>query len=99
MIDLGADAGDPGARAAQKFGTIYSLSTLGTTTIEDIAAVTDGPKMYQVYVFKDRGITKDFIQRCKDSNYDAICLTVDTQIHQQQGRPKHWVWRKSDTSN
>jgi len=68
------------ARAARKFGTIYSLSTLGTTTIEEIAAVTDGPKMYQVYVFKDRGITRDFIQRCKASNFDAICLTVDTQV-------------------
>ena len=68
------------AKAARKFGTIYSLSTLGTTTIEDIAAVTDGPKMYQVYVFKDRGITRDFVQRCKDNSYDAICLTVDTQI-------------------
>jgi L-lactate dehydrogenase (cytochrome) len=68
------------ARAAKKFGTIYSLSTLGTTTIEEIAAVTDGPKMYQVYVFKDRGITKDFVERCKANNYDALCLTVDTPV-------------------
>lgn len=67
-------------RAANKFGTIYSLSTLGTTTIEDVAAICEGPKMYQIYVFKDRGITRDFVQRCKDQNYDAICLTVDTQI-------------------
>ncbi len=67
-------------RAANKFGTIYSLSTLATTTIEDVAAVCKGPKMYQIYVFKDRGITRDFVQRCKDQNYDAICLTVDTQI-------------------
>ena len=68
------------ARAARAFGTIYSLSTLGTTTIEEIAATTDGPKMYQVYVFKDRGITMDFVARCKASRYDAICLTVDTQV-------------------
>jgi len=68
------------ARAAKNFGTIYSLSTLGTTTIEDIAAVTDGPKMYQIYVFKDRGITRDFVERCKASHYDAICLTVDTPV-------------------
>jgi L-lactate dehydrogenase (cytochrome) len=67
-------------RAAHKFGTIYSLSTLGTTTIEDVAKASPGPKMYQVYVFKDRGITRDFVQRCKESGYDAICLTVDTQI-------------------
>lgn len=68
------------ARAAKASGTIYSLSTLGTTTIEEIAEVMDGPKMYQVYVFKDRGITRDFIERCKACNYDALCLTVDTPV-------------------
>jgi len=67
-------------RAANKFGTMYSLSTLGTTTIEDVGAICEGPKMYQVYVFKDRGITRDFVQRCKAQQYDALCLTVDTQI-------------------
>lgn len=68
------------ARAANASGTIYSLSTLATTTIEEIAAVSGGPKMYQIYVFKDRGITRDFVARCKTSNYAAICLTVDTQV-------------------
>jgi L-lactate dehydrogenase (cytochrome) len=67
-------------RAAHKFGTIYSLSTLGTTTIEDVAAVSGGPKMYQVYMFKDRAITRDFVERCKQQKYDALCLTVDTQV-------------------
>jgi L-lactate dehydrogenase (cytochrome) len=67
-------------RAAEKFGTIYSLSTLATTTIEDVAAASNGPKMYQVYVFKDRGITRDFVERCKASEYNALCLTVDTQV-------------------
>ncbi len=67
-------------RAAHKFGTIYSLSTLGTTTIEDVAAESTGPKMYQIYVFKDRGITRDFVERCKASRYAALCLTVDTQV-------------------
>jgi len=67
-------------RAADKSGTIYSLSTLGTTSIEDVAAVSNGPKMYQVYIFKDRSITKDFVERCKAQKYDALCLTVDTPI-------------------
>jgi L-lactate dehydrogenase (cytochrome) len=67
-------------RAAHNYGTIYSLSTLGTTTIEDIAAISSGPKMYQVYIFKDRAITKDFVQRCKAQKYDALCLTVDTPV-------------------
>jgi L-lactate dehydrogenase (cytochrome) len=67
-------------RAAHKFGTIYSLSTLGTTTIEDIASISSGPKMYQVYIFKDRAITRDFVQRCQEQKYDALCLTVDTPV-------------------
>lgn len=67
-------------KAAHRFGTIYSLSTLGTTTIEDIAAISDGPKMYQVYMFKDRAITRDFVERCKAEKYAALCLTVDTPV-------------------
>jgi len=66
--------------AAHKFGTIYTLSTLGTTTIEEVAAISNGPKMYQIYVFKDRAITADFVERCKAQKYDALCLTVDTVI-------------------
>jgi len=64
-------------QAAQNFGTIYSLSTLGTATIEDVAAMTAGPKMYQVYMFKDRGLTEDFVKRCKEQKFNALCLTVD----------------------
>ena len=67
-------------RAAHDFETIYSLSTLGTTSIEDIAAVSPGPKMYQVYMFKDRAISRDFVKRCKEQNYAALCLTVDTPV-------------------
>lgn len=67
-------------RAAHGSGTFYSLSTLGTTTIEEVAEVSSGPKMYQVYIFKDRGITRDFLRRCSDHNYDALCLTVDTPV-------------------
>lgn len=73
--------GEPAvARAAEKFGMIYSLSTLGTTTIEDVARCSDAPKMYQLYVFKDRGLTMDLIERCTAAQYDALCLTVDTPV-------------------
>ena len=73
--------GEPAvARAAERFGTIYSLSTLGTTTIEDAAAIGDGPKMYQIYVFKDRGLTAEHVERCKEAGYVAICLTADTPV-------------------
>jgi L-lactate dehydrogenase (cytochrome) len=67
-------------RAAANFGTIYSLSTLATTSIADAAAVSDGPKMFQDYMFKDRALTSEFIELCKASGYIALCLTVDTPV-------------------
>ena len=74
-------AGEPAVvRAAERFGMVYSLSTLGTTTIEDAAAAGSGPKMYQVYIFKDRALTVEFVARCKASDYRALCLTVDTPV-------------------
>ena len=67
-------------RATEKYGTVYSLSSLATTTIEDVADVSSCPKMYQVYMLKDRAITRDFVQRCKERKYVALCLTVDTPV-------------------
>ena len=68
------------ARAARAAGTMYSLSTMGSTSIEDVARVSDGPKMYQIYVFKDRELCREFIARCKAANYAALCLTVDVPV-------------------
>lgn len=67
------------ARAAQRFGTLYALSTLGTTSLEDVAQVP-GPKMFQVYIHRDRGLTRELVQRCKAAGYAALCLTVDTPL-------------------
>lgn len=67
-------------RAADRYGTLYSLSTLATTSLEDIAAASKGPKMFQIYILKDRELTKEFVQRCKASHYQALCLTVDTPL-------------------
>jgi len=73
--------GEPAVvRAADKFGMVFGLSTIATTTIEDIAAIGSNPKMFQIYVFKDRGLTSQFVERCKASKYDALCLTVDTPV-------------------
>ena len=68
------------SRAAAAAGTYYSLSTVGSTSIEDVAAACDGPKCFQIYVMKDRGLTREFIQRCKDAKYDALTLTVDIPV-------------------
>lgn len=68
------------ARAAEKFGMIYSLSTLSTATIEEVAAATAGPKAFQLYVFKDRGLTDEWLRRCTEAGYVALQLTVDTPV-------------------
>jgi L-lactate dehydrogenase (cytochrome) len=68
------------ARAAAKVGLPYTLSTIGTRSIEEIAAVNDGPKWFQLYVFKDRGLVKELVERTKAAGYEAITLTVDTAV-------------------
>lgn len=68
------------SKAAAAAGTYYSLSTVGSTSIEDVAAACNGPKCFQIYVMKDRGLTREFIQRCKDAKYDSLTLTVDIPV-------------------
>ncbi len=74
------------AREAAKSGTFYSLSTLSTTSIEDVGAETSGPKMFQVYVHRDRELSREFVQRAKTSGFDALCLTVDLPAHGNRER-------------
>lgn len=68
------------ARAAARAGTLYSLSTVGTHSIEEVAAESQGPKWFQIYVFKDRGLVTEFIQRCRAAQYHALCLTIDLPL-------------------
>lgn len=68
------------AKAAKAFGTFYALSTLATTSLEEIAQVTTAPKMFQVYILKDRELTREFAQRCKAAGFEAMCLTVDVPV-------------------
>ncbi len=65
------------ARSAARMGVPYTLSTLGTRSIEEIAAVSDGPKWFQVYVWKDRGLVKEMINRAGAAGYETIMITVD----------------------
>jgi len=68
------------ARAAEKFGTFYSMSSMANTTIEEISNISSGPKLFQLYVHKDKSITDDLIERSKRSGFDGMCLTVDTLV-------------------
>ncbi len=68
------------ARAAARAGVPYALSTLGTRSIEEVRAVSDGRLMFQVYAWRDRGMVKEMVQRAADANYEALMLTVDTAV-------------------
>lgn len=68
------------ARAAAGAGMIYACSTIGSTTVEDIAKATPGPKWFQVYVFKDRGLVREGLARAKAAGFTALALTVDVPV-------------------
>jgi 4-hydroxymandelate oxidase len=68
------------ARAAAAAGVIYVVSTLATTRLEDVAAASQGPKWFQLYVHKDRGFTRSLVERAAASGYRAVVLTVDAPI-------------------
>lgn len=68
------------ARAAATHGLLYSLSTLGTTRLEALAEAFGGPKVFQIYIFKDRGLTAEFVARCKAAGFHGLALTVDTPV-------------------
>ena len=68
------------SRAAEKYGCYYSLSTLSSVSIEEIGALTGSPKMFQIYIHKDRGLTYELIERCKKAKFTSLCLTIDTIV-------------------
>ena len=65
------------AQAAAAAGVIYVMSTLSNTLMEDVASVSAGPRWFQLYVFKDRGVTQSLVQRAEAAGYTALELTVD----------------------
>ncbi len=73
------------ARAAARAGLPYTLSTMGTRSIEEVAAASkstgrDAPLWFQVYVWKDRGLVAELLERARDAGYDTIVITVDTAV-------------------
>jgi L-lactate dehydrogenase (cytochrome) len=69
------------AAVAERVGIPYTLSTMGTTTIEDVAAAAPGArKWFQLYLWRDRAPAKDLVQRAADAGYDTLMLTVDTPV-------------------
>jgi L-lactate dehydrogenase (cytochrome) len=68
------------ARAAGQSGIYFGLSTNSTLSLEEVAAAATGPKLFQLYIFKDRGLTRELIERCKRARFTAMCLTVDVPV-------------------
>jgi L-lactate dehydrogenase (cytochrome) len=68
------------ARTAEKLGTMFGVSTIGTRSIEELGAMTSAPKLFQIYVHNDAGMTSSLIARCKEAKFDALALTVDTIV-------------------
>ena len=68
------------AKAAEKMDTMFGISTMATTSIEEIGKLTNGPKLFQLYIHKDRGLTDNLIERCNKAGFNSMCLTVDTVV-------------------
>jgi L-lactate dehydrogenase (cytochrome) len=67
-------------KAAEKFGTMFGVSSLGTASIEEIASLISTPKLFQLYVHKDQGLNDYLIDQCKEHNFDTMAVTVDSLV-------------------
>ena len=66
------------AKAAEKFGTMFGVSALGTVTLKEIGDMISTPKLFQFYFHKDRGLNDAMVERAQAANFNALALTVDT---------------------
>lgn len=79
-----ADGEMLGARAAEKFGIPFTLSTMSICSIEDVAGAVAKPFWFQLYVMRDRGFSASLIERAKAAKCSALMLTLDLQIQGQR---------------
>lgn len=76
-----------GVRAAERFGVPFSLSTMGTRSIEDVAAASPAAaKWFQLYLFADRSVSQDLLKRAAANGFDTLLVTVDTTVAGQRLR-------------
>ena len=68
------------ARACTQAGATFVASTVATCSLEEIASASPGPKWFQLYVFKDRGVTRSLVERAEAAGYEAIQVTVDVPV-------------------
>ncbi|MEM1090224.1 MAG: alpha-hydroxy acid oxidase [Pseudomonadota bacterium] len=75
--------------AAEALGTLFGVSTIGTRSIEELGARFAAPKLFQIYIHNDPELTSDLISRCKEANFNALALTVDTVVAGNRERDHH----------
>jgi L-lactate dehydrogenase (cytochrome) len=68
------------ARAASKFGVPFCLSSFSTCSIADVAGTVDEPFMFQLYIFKDRGVNAALLEHCKQAKCSALVVTMDANV-------------------
>ena len=76
------------AKAAAHHGTLYGLSSLATTGITEIGKLHNGPKVFQLYVWKDRELVKEVLAKAKEGGFNALALTVDFTWYGNRERGK-----------
>jgi len=74
------------ARSAARAGLPYTLSTLATRSVEEVAAVSDGRKWFQLYMFRDRGLVREMLARARAAGFEAVVFTVDLAVHGRRER-------------
>ncbi len=74
------------AKAAQEFGVPYCLSTLSNCSIEEVAAATGAPFIFQLYMFKDRAVNTALLQRAEQAGCSTVIVTVDAAVHPRRNR-------------
>jgi glycolate oxidase len=87
------------ARAAEEFGTLQVVSSATLPTLEETAAATESPKIYQLYIRGDWDWTKGMIDRAKQAGYQGLCITVDSAIYSRRERPLISRWSVDSTRN
>lgn len=80
------------AQAANARGLPFVLSTAGSASIEEVADAAPGPLWFQLYLWRDREVTKSLVQRAQAAGYDVLCLTVDVPQSGQRERDLRHGW-------
>ena len=81
------NGGAEATKSATDFGIVHVVSSVTEPSLEEIAAVSNSPKIYQLYIHGDWNWTKEMIQRAKSAGYKALCITVDTASYSRRERP------------